>query len=131
MAKAERIFLTIGHVAEELDIPKHVLRFWEAKFPRLRPLKRGGERRYYRPQDMDLLRGIRILLREDGYTIKGVQRILRERGAAYVKSCGVAQAAAQPARPRRSLSQDFTRILAELQACRAILDADLPADTRR
>jgi DNA-binding transcriptional MerR regulator len=70
-----------------LDVPKHVLRFWEGKFPQLRPMKRGGGRRYYRPEDIDLLRGIRWLLYSDGYTIKGVQRILRDSGVRFVKEC--------------------------------------------
>jgi DNA-binding transcriptional MerR regulator len=74
-------------VAEELDVPKHVLRFWEGKFPQLRPMKRGGGRRYYRPEDVELLRGIRWLLYSDGYTIKGVQRILRDNGVKFVKHC--------------------------------------------
>lgn len=68
-------------------MPKHVLRFWEGKFPQLRPMKRGGGRRYYRPEDVDLLRGIRWLLYSDGYTIKGVQRILRDSGVRFVKEC--------------------------------------------
>jgi len=65
-------------VAQELDVPQHVLRFWESKFPPVRPLKRGGGRRYYRPEDVKLLRRIRALLYPDGYTIKGVQRLLRD-----------------------------------------------------
>jgi DNA-binding transcriptional MerR regulator len=70
-----------------LIIPKHVLRFWEGKFSQLRPMKRGGGRRYYRPEDVDLLRGIRSLLYDEGYTIKGVQRILRGNGVCFVKEC--------------------------------------------
>lgn len=80
-------FRTISEVADELDVPKHVLRFWEGKFSQVRPMKRGGGRRYYRPEDVDLLRGIRWLLYSDGYTIKGVQRILRANGVRYVKEC--------------------------------------------
>ena len=68
-------------------MPKHVLRFWEGKFPQLKPMKRGGGRRYYRPEDIELLRGIRWLLYSDGYTIKGVQRILRDNGVKFVKLC--------------------------------------------
>jgi len=85
--KSPEAFRTISEVAVELDVPKHVLRFWEGKFSQLRPLKRGGGRRYYRPEDMDLLRGIRQLLYGDGYTIKGVQRLLRENGVRYVMTC--------------------------------------------
>ncbi len=86
MNKSEDAFRTIGEVADELDVPKHVLRFWESKFPQIRPMKRGGGRRYYRPEDMELLRGIRHLLHAEGYTIKGVQKILREHGIDQVKA---------------------------------------------
>ena len=85
MAKAIEAFRTIGEVSEELDVPKHVLRFWEGRFPQLKPMKRGGGRRFYRPEDVVLLRGIHHLLHKAGYTIKGVQRILREHGADMVK----------------------------------------------
>ncbi|WP_029011197.1 MerR family transcriptional regulator [Azospirillum halopraeferens] len=76
--KSATAFRTISEVSEELDIPQHVLRFWETRFPQIRPLKRGGGRRYYRPEDVELLRRIRSLLYHEGYTIKGVQRLLRE-----------------------------------------------------
>ncbi len=84
MDKAPEAFRTISEVAEELAVPKHVLRFWEAKFAQLKPMKRGGGRRYYRPEDVALLRGIRFLLYNDGYTIRGVQKILREHGPRFV-----------------------------------------------
>ncbi|HUW74216.1 MAG TPA: MerR family transcriptional regulator [Methyloceanibacter sp.] len=84
MEKAPEAFRTISEVADELEVPKHVLRFWEAKFAQLKPMKRGGGRRYYRPEDVALLRGIRFLLYNDGYTIRGVQKILRENGPRYV-----------------------------------------------
>ena len=74
--KSETAFRTIGEVAEDLDIPAHVLRFWESKFPQLKPLKRGGGRRYYRPEDIQLLRHIRQCLYQEGYTIRGVQKLL-------------------------------------------------------
>ena len=77
-AKAAAAFRIISEVAFDLDVPSHVLRFWETKFSQVRPLKRGGGRRYYRPEDVDLLRRIRALLYEDGYTIKGVQKLLRQ-----------------------------------------------------
>jgi DNA-binding transcriptional MerR regulator len=80
-AKSASAFRTISEVAEDLDVPSHVLRFWETKFSQIRPLKRGGGRRYYRPEDVELLRRIRQLLYRDGYTIKGVQRLLRDRSA--------------------------------------------------
>ncbi|MBX9758974.1 MAG: MerR family transcriptional regulator [Beijerinckiaceae bacterium] len=84
MDKSEDAFRTISEAAEELDLPQHVLRFWETRFPQIRPLKRGGGRRYYRPDDVELLRVIRHLLYSDGYTIKGVQRMLKERGVRAV-----------------------------------------------
>ena len=84
MDKAPEAFRTISEVADELEVPKHVLRFWEAKFAQLKPMKRGGGRRYYRPEDVQLLRGIRSLLYNDGYTIRGVQKILREHGPRFV-----------------------------------------------
>ncbi len=78
--KAPEAFRTISEVADELDLPQHVLRFWETRFPQVRPLKRGGGRRYYRPEDIALLRSIRGLLYDDGYTIKGVQKLIRSGG---------------------------------------------------
>ncbi len=96
MNKAPDAFRTISEVADELDLPQHVLRFWESRFPHIRPMKRGGGRRYYRPEDIDLLRGIRRLLYGDGYTIRGVQRILREQGVRTVQSVGQGHAANLP-----------------------------------
>jgi DNA-binding transcriptional MerR regulator len=83
-AKRPEAFRTISEVAAELDVPQHVLRFWETKFAQVRPLKRAGGRRYYRPEDVDLLRGVYRLLYSDGYTIKGVQKLLREQGMRFV-----------------------------------------------
>jgi DNA-binding transcriptional MerR regulator len=83
--KAPDAFRTISEVADELDLPQHVLRFWESRFREIKPMKRGGGRRYYRPGDVDLLRGIRHLLYGEGYTIRGVQRILREQGSKFVE----------------------------------------------
>ncbi len=94
MSKSAEAFRTISEVADELDVQKHVLRFWEVKFPQIRPMKRGGGRRYYRPEDMVLLRGIQHLLHAEGYTIKGVQKILREQGIEQVKIYGVEKPAA-------------------------------------
>jgi DNA-binding transcriptional MerR regulator len=88
MAKSAEAFRTISEVAEELGVPKHVLRFWELKFAHIRPMKRGGGRRFYRPEDMELLRAIRNLLHREGYTIRGVQRLLREQGVDAVKQRG-------------------------------------------
>ena len=100
MDKAPDAFRTISEVADELDIPQHVLRFWESRFPQIKPMKRAGGRRYYRPDDVDLLRGIKHLLYGEGYTIRGVQRILREQGPRFVQAVwqpGAQQPAAQPA----------------------------------
>ena len=87
MEKSADAFRTISEVADDLDLPQHVLRFWETRFPQIRPLKRAGGRRYYRPADVGLLRMIRVLLYDEGYTIKGVQRLLKEQG---VRSFGAA-----------------------------------------
>lgn len=86
--KAADAFRTISEVADDLDLPQHVLRFWETRFNQIRPMKRGGGRRYYRPQDVDLIRGIRHLLYDEGYTIKGVQKILKESGVGQVAAIG-------------------------------------------
>jgi DNA-binding transcriptional MerR regulator len=83
--KAPDAFRTISEVADELDIPQHVLRFWETRFAQIKPMKRSGGRRYYRPDDVDLLKGIRRLLYGEGYTIRGVQRILKEHGIKSVQ----------------------------------------------
>ncbi|GBF57353.1 hypothetical protein PbB2_01019 [Candidatus Phycosocius bacilliformis] len=95
--KGEQAFRTITEAAELLDVPAHVLRFWEGKFPQLRPLKRAGGRRHYRPEDMALLRGIRALLQEDGYQLKGVQKVLKEQGVAHVRARGGGVGASSPA----------------------------------
>src|ERR1700690_2452132 len=86
--KSAEAFRTISEVAIELEVPQHVLRFWESRFAQIRPVKRAGGRRYYRPEDVDLLRGIRGLLYSDGFTIKGVQKVLRERGLRHVAEIG-------------------------------------------
>jgi DNA-binding transcriptional MerR regulator len=88
LAKSPDAFRTISEVAVELDVPQHVLRFWESRFGQVKPVKRAGGRRYYRPEDVDLLRGIRTLLYSDGVTIKGVQKLLREQGVRYVAEIG-------------------------------------------
>lgn len=86
MDKAPDAFRTISEVADDLDVPQHVLRFWETRFSQIKPMKRSGGRRYYRPDDVNLLRGIRRLLYGEGYTIRGVQRILREHGVKSVQN---------------------------------------------
>jgi DNA-binding transcriptional MerR regulator len=102
--KAPDAFRTISEVADDLDIPQHVLRFWETRFSQIKPMKRSGGRRYYRPDDVDLLRGIRRLLYGEGYTIRGVQRILREQGIKVVQ--GLADAAVPPPSLTKRSDQD-------------------------
>lgn len=92
--KSPNAFRTISEVADSLDVPAHVLRFWETKFTQIKPVKRGGGRRYYRPSDVSLIKGIRTLLYDDGLTIKGVQKILRQKGARHVMDIGSGTAAA-------------------------------------
>ena len=86
MDKSPDAFRTISEAAEDLNLPQHVLRFWETRFPQIKPLKRGGGRRYYRPDDVELLRAIKQLLYGEGYTIKGVQRLFKEQGARAIAS---------------------------------------------
>ncbi len=144
MAKASEAFRTISEVATDLDVPKHVLRFWEGKFPQIKPMKRGGGRRYYRPEDVELLRGIQVLLHLEGFTIRGVQKILKEQGAEQVKASGqtgslVAGLAgdAVPAAPKKAPAARAKRVPAamahrklverairELETCRKLLTAN-------
>lgn len=97
MAKAKDAFRTISEVADWLDTPTHVLRFWESKFSQIKPVKGAGGRRYYRPADMDLLGGIKQLLHEDGLTIKGTQKLLREKGVKHVATLGPSTSDPAPA----------------------------------
>ena len=115
--KSAAAFRTISVVSADLDVPQHVLRFWESKFTPVRPLKRGGGRRYYRPEDVDLLRRIRNLLYTDGYTIKGVQKLLRE-GAAKPGNGGDDGAAPAPGAGSRA---ELEAVLDELMAVRDLL----------
>ena len=92
--KSPNAFRTISEVADQLNVPAHVLRFWETKFTQIKPVKRGGGRRYYRPSDVTLIQGIRTLLYDDGMTIKGVQKILRQKGARHVMDIGSGTATA-------------------------------------
>ncbi len=160
MTKTAEAFRTISEVAEELEVPKHVLRFWEGRFPQIRPMKRGGGRRYYRPEDMALLRGICHLLHAEGYTIKGVQKILREQGVDTVKRFGAdpattpapvaalpaptsaakragkktatAASAAPPGAPSRAdVRERLLAAIAELENCRGILLGKPPESATR
>ena len=119
LRKAPTAFRTISEVAEDLNIPQHVLRFWETKFPQLKPLKRGGGRRYYRPEDIALLRRIGDLLYTQGYTIKGVQRLLRDGGQEMPEGVAEApeaeQATPEP-QPFDTAQQSLRQALSELEA---------------
>jgi DNA-binding transcriptional MerR regulator len=133
-AKSDTAFRTIGEVGQELDLPTHVLRFWESKFPEIKPMKRGGGRRYYRPEDLDLLRRIRRHLYQEGYTIRGVQKLLSEGEPGGKGSPSVAEARAKviaadaagtaahpninPAELRRALKE----VRAELLEIRTLLN---------
>src|SRR5271167_427484 len=97
--KSAEAFRTISEVAIELDVPQHVLRFWESRFVQIKPVKRAGGRRFYRPEDVDLLKGIRALLYSDGLTIRGVQKVLKERGLRHVADLGRGEAHAPEPQP--------------------------------
>ncbi|HEX2839914.1 MerR family transcriptional regulator [Hyphomicrobium sp.] len=132
MSKAAEAFRTISEVADELDVQKHVLRFWEARFPQVRPMKRGGGRRYYRPEDMELLRGIRHLLHAEGYTIKGVQKILREQGIDHVKDHGrVPDQVAARGAATRGVQPDARALPANVPAVGAAARGRAPVTVRR
>src|SRR5215475_3643660 len=107
--KSPEAFRTISEVALELDMPQHVLRFWESRFAQVRPVKRAGGRRYYRPEDVDLLRGIRALLYSDGFTIRGVQKILRDRGLRHVAQVGRASGGHEFEEVSRSPADEIDR----------------------
>jgi DNA-binding transcriptional MerR regulator len=130
MDKSPDAFRTISEVAESLDLPQHVLRFWESRFPQIKPLKRGGGRRYYRPDDVELLRVIKQLLYDEGYTIKGVQRLFKEQGTRAVSTRGpeldTASADGGPAEGQDpfAMEEDLSLSNAELASLRNAL-ADL------
>jgi len=124
MAKGPDAFRTISEAASEVDVPQHVLRFWETKFSFIRPMKRAGGRRFYRPHDIEVLRGVRRLLHEEGYTIKGVQRLHKEEGVKRLLGGSAAPAVPAPAPPadegdRRAR---LAAALADLEAAKARLD---------
>jgi DNA-binding transcriptional MerR regulator len=122
LEKSPSAFRTISEVADELDVPQHVLRFWETKFPQVRPLKRGGGRRYYRPEDVETLRRIRSLLYQEGYTIKGVQRLLRE-GGLKQDAPPAAEVAEEPPATEGDLRRaGLERLLEDLEDMRAMVD---------
>ncbi|NOG71217.1 MerR family transcriptional regulator [Roseicella sp. DB1501] len=114
--KAPTAFRTISEVADDLHIPQHVLRFWETKFPQLKPLKRGGGRRYYRPEDIALLRRVSDLLYTQGYTIKGVQRLLREGGLAEGEAEAPQPELEAPPGSLRAVLEELEELAEELHA---------------
>jgi DNA-binding transcriptional MerR regulator len=126
VAKGPEAFRTISEAADELHVPQHVLRFWETKFPFIRPMKRAGGRRFYRPSDIAVLKGVRRLLHDEGYTIKGVQRLHREQGVRRLVAAGEGAGAPSPfgeasAAPVGS-QQGLRRALGELEAAKHKLD---------
>ena len=117
--KSASAFRTISEVAKELDLPQHVLRFWESKFPQIKPMKRGGGRRYYRPEDLVMLRHIRDLLYNDGYTIKGVQKLLKENGGKIEVAATPASGEATPLSADKSAA--LKSALTELEGIQKLL----------
>ncbi len=111
--KSPDAFRTISEVAQSLDLPQHVLRFWESRFPQIKPLKRGGGRRYYRPDDVELLRAIKHLLYDEGYTIKGVQRLFKEQGARALAGKSFAEEDLEAAPPPAKAALDEAQGVAE------------------
>lgn len=113
--KSPEAFRSISEAAADLDLPQHVLRFWESRFPQVKPIKRAGGRRFYRPEDIDLLRGIRALLYSDGLTIKGVQKLLKDRGVRHVAEIGrgarFSPSAPLPPMPRAVQAVPVQRVL--------------------
>ena len=133
MAKGPEAFRTISEAADELNVPQHVLRFWETKFTFIRPMKRAGGRRFYRPGDIAVLKGVRRLLHDEGYTIKGVQRLYREQGVKHLVAAGEGQAVAEagpeaalPGVPVEEIGRDrILEILGELESAKQRLDTIL------
>ncbi|MGO9133402.1 MAG: MerR family transcriptional regulator [Methylovirgula sp.] len=130
MEKSAEAYRTISEVAQDLDLPQHVLRFWETRFIQIKPLKRGGGRRYYRPEDIELLRAIRHLLYGEGYTIKGVQKILKEQGARTIASSYGSAAFVPGTPPPAHLAQDFDDWEDEPEAGEAAGEPDVAAFER-
>lgn len=130
LRKSDAAFRTISEVATELDVPQHVLRFWESKFTQVKPLKRGGGRRYYRPEDVALLKRIRYLLYEDGLTIKGVQKLFRDHGVKVVVEGGNQTAPVVHGDDRTTDTSIpvVGDLLSDLKNMRAILNAALTAN---
>lgn len=129
--KSREAFRTISEVANELDVPQHVLRFWETRFSQVRPMKRGGNRRYYRPADVELLRAICHLLYTDGYTIKGVQKLFREKGVRKTVDeilDGAAKPAVEPGQKPEDASAETVPPAGAPAPAEATAEADGPAE---
>ena len=127
--KSPEAFRTISEVSEELDLPQHVLRFWETRFSQIKPLKRGGGRRLYRPDHVALLRGIKALLYDDGLTIKGVQKVLREQGSKAVVARGTGEAGPIAARPLPEDAPERLAALSKRHKARAAEQQPTPEET--
>lgn len=125
--KSSRAFRTISEAGEELDLKPHVLRFWEAKFPDLQPVTRGGGRRFYRPEDIDFLRGLRILLHDEKHKIKDVQKLIKVKGAQSVVELGHSAADIRPSRPieQRDLVPERIKSVAAKPAAKPAANAPL------
>jgi DNA-binding transcriptional MerR regulator len=124
VAKGPEAFRTISEAADELSVPQHVLRFWETKFAFIRPMKRAGGRRFYRPSDIAVLRGVRRLLHDEGYTIKGVQRLHREEGLRRLVSAGAGEGASPGAESPPTAGRDgLYEALRDLETAKQRLDA--------
>jgi DNA-binding transcriptional MerR regulator len=127
VTKGPEAFRTISEAADELSVPQHVLRFWETKFAFIRPMKRAGGRRFYRPSDIVVLRGVRRLLHDEGYTIKGVQRLHREQGLRRLMAAAEGEGVQEASVPRASASPSGARdglveALRDLEAAKQRLD---------
>lgn len=127
MEKSPDAFRTISEVAEDLDLPQHVLRFWETRFNQIKPMKRGGGRRYYRPDDVELLKGIRHLLYDQGYTIKGVQKILKQNGQKFVIAIGAGDLATVEALTAAQTVEEVAKSVVEDDDDRVVGNARPPA----
>lgn len=134
--KSPEAFRTISEASAELGVPQHILRFWETRFSFIRPMKRAGGRRFYRPQDIEVLKGVRVLLQHEGYTIKGVQRLHREQGVKRLLAAARGEGAPPPlpedaedagGHPALAASEfeELEAVAAELEAAKARLDAVL------
>lgn len=123
--KSVDAFRTISEVGEDLDLPQHVLRFWETRFSQIKPLKRGGGRRYYRPVDIDLIKGIRHLLYDRGYTIKGAQRLLKDNGIAFVQALGSGDVEAARAIAERKQVADGPSLIQSGSGQPAMIENDI------